>query len=343
MFGLDDVGAAQQALRGETGGEVLKGDLCAQLHGEKLCRQGGTDQQCQQVLVLCHQSGRLNALYPRAVDQGLRLIEIEGRDDAGVEALLDQPERSLPAFQGLAGEGQRFIVSRQGQITLGNCGNQADPGSAARFFGSEILFQRFLLEALHPAEEVEFVSADAESGAVLPADFRRTGAGKIGRQPLDAAGGAGVELGEEPGALDLVKGAVFLDIEGGDLEVAVVGQGEFDHFLQTGFDEKFPPGNLGHYFVGRRAGFRLVSRPTRPAGRDRCLRSFIARRQGTGRASKQDHAKRRTTETFTVFSCTNSWSVHVTIPPQYWQQVLLRAACIFSGQRAATPGQRRKE
>ncbi len=252
-------------------------------------------------------------------------MQIKGRDDAGIETLLDQAKRGLPTFQSLPGKGQHFLIRRQGQVTLGDSGNQADLRHPLRFFGGKILFQRLILEVSYPAEEVKLVKTDANAGAVLPKDFRRAGPGKIGRLPLHAAARTGIELRQEGGALNLVKSAVFIDIKGGDLEIAIVLQSEFDRTLQAGIKKKFPPGDFGHHWPGRCSG--LIGRSRRPTGRGRGFRTTVVRCQGAAGASQKNQDYRK-----------KSCFFHFTIPPRSCQQQAhLLPVYTFFGQRLATP------
>ena len=52
----------------------------------------------------------------------------------------------------LMAEGQLFAIGRQGRVAVDDCGDRTDLRGALGLFGSEVLFQRLILEAAHPAE-----------------------------------------------------------------------------------------------------------------------------------------------------------------------------------------------
>ena len=72
------------------------------------------------------------------------------------------------------------------------------------------------------------------------------GAEGVRRLPLKRAGGGGIDLRKEIGALDPVLGPGPLDVEDGDAQVAVVLQRQGDQLAQLRIDEELLPGDVGH-------------------------------------------------------------------------------------------------
>ena len=158
----------------------------------------------------------------------------------------------LLARQGILGELQPLPVGGQGQVGAGHLGHQADLDAAPRLLGGEVLLQRLVLQAAHPAEQVELVGADAEADVVLldrsrlPRSARRV-SGTRWMVPAPLA----FDRREQLGALDLVLRPGSLDVEGRDPQVAVVLQGQGDQLAQLRVDKELLPGDVGHCGLSR--------------------------------------------------------------------------------------------
>ena len=111
--------------------------------------------------------------------------------------------------------------------------------------------------------------------------------GEVFGYPLEGGGGIGIDLRQQIGALDLVLGPGPLDVEGGDPQVAVVLQGQGDQLLQLLVDKELLPGDVGHRFLLRLGGFRLVGRAAGPGCRNRRGRLLVFRGHG-GAAAKEE-------------------------------------------------------
>ena len=153
--------------------------------------------------------------------------------------------RRLLARQGVLGELQALPVGGQGQIAGGDLGDQADLHAAPGLLGGEELLQGLVLEAPHPAEQVELLGADAEADVVLLDGHRVPEPERVRRDPLTAAGGRGIDLGEELGAPDLVLGPGPLDVRGRPPAGRGCSPGPARSACATAVDEELLPGDVG--------------------------------------------------------------------------------------------------
>ena len=308
--------------------------------GQQIGRHRRADHQVQGVFVLGHQGGEAGDIHPCRIHAGLGLVEIEGGGDAGLEAALDKLVGGLLARQGILGELQPLTVGGQGQVGAGNLGNQADLHAAPRLLGGQELLQRLVLEAPHPAEQVQFVGADAEADIVLMDIHRQPRSRKVFGNTLEGAGGVGIDLREEIGALDLVLGPGPLDVQGRNAQVAVVLQGQGDQLPQLRVDKELLPGDVGHRLCGC-ARHLLVGRPLgQAAGTGAAGRVYFgamvahpARQSNAPRGRQRDIIIRRTF--FISVYLRSSWSRQPGLPRP--------VASPSSWRTAARSGQRKTE
>src|SRR5690606_5609041 len=90
----------------------------------------------------------------------------QARYGAQLVALDDQVVGRLLRVERGPGHLLGLTVGRQGQVGVGDLGNQAELGAALAFFLGEVLFQRCLAQVAHPAEEVELESRYAQGRGV---------------------------------------------------------------------------------------------------------------------------------------------------------------------------------
>jgi len=114
-------------------------------------------QQVQRVLVLCDLPDIGRAVGPRRLHSGARLRHVELSADTPVEAARGQVVGLLLSPQRILRQLQQFLVRQQRQIGVGNLGDQRNLGRDPRLIGREEAFQRRLLKASDPAEQVKLV------------------------------------------------------------------------------------------------------------------------------------------------------------------------------------------
>ena len=200
VLGLEDVGTAQQHVRGETRGEILqRRERCGEGWRQQFGRHRRSDHQVQGVFVLGHQGGVAGDFHPCRIDSGLGLVEVKSGGDPRFETAAGQLEGHLVIGQGLPGQRQPFAIGGQGQVVGGHLGDQADLHAAPRLFGCQVLLQGLLVEAAHPAEQVQLIGADGEIGPVLVNGLGAAVAAEIGRHPPPAPLADGVDLRQEIG------------------------------------------------------------------------------------------------------------------------------------------------
>ena len=219
-------GRRSSTSEGRPGVEILHGgEGFGKRLREQLGRNRGADHQVEGVFVLGHQGGVAGDIHPRRIHPGLRLPQIQLGRGPHLKAALDQLVGGLLGREGLLGQLQPLAVGGQIQVVGSHLGHQADLHGAPRLLGGEILLQGLVLQALHPAEQVEFIGADPEADAVLIDGFGLTGGREVsGIRCLLPAAVASI-LRKQIGALDLVLGPRPLDVEGRDPQVAVVRPG----------------------------------------------------------------------------------------------------------------------
>ena len=227
------------------------GERIGKRGGQKVGRHRGTDHQVQGVFILGHKGGEAGDVHPRRVDAGLGLVEIEGRRHPRLVASADELVGCLLARQGVLGEFQLFAVGGQRQVVCRNLGDQADLHAPPGLSGGEKLLQGLVLEASHPTEQVELVRADAEADSVLMEVHGKSRPGKVFRQALVGGRGAGIDLREQIGALDLVLGPGPLDVQRRHAQIAVIGQGQTDQLLQLRVNKKLLPRSVGCRLAGQ--------------------------------------------------------------------------------------------
>ena len=153
------------------------------------------------------------------------------------------------------------------------------------------------------------------------------------------SGGVGIDLGQQIGAPDLIQGLESLDVEGRNFKVAVVVPCQSDKFLQFVVAVKLLPLDIGHRFLFRIGRARRRGVSAGPDCRNRRGRLFIFRCHGSARGHGEYRTQKQT-EGHRMLQC----MFHVSGPPQQSVlQVLRCEVCIFSGQRAAIPAQRKME
>jgi hypothetical protein len=178
-------------------------------------------------------------------------------------------------LQRLLGERALLVEGALAEVLRYHLGDQRQVGRPLRLLGRQVLLERRRLEAAHAAPEVDLVAADADADAVGRARV------VLGAAPLDA--GAGAHRRQQRAALDAVLRLHQLDVEGGDPEVAVVGQREADQPLQARIGEDLAPAAVG----GGRAGAGGVGE----LGGDRRRRSLVFRGERAGRQAEGDRRR----------------------------------------------------
>src|SRR5512133_1032456 len=177
------------------------------------------------------------------------------------------------------------MISGQYQIANGNLGNQADLHAAPGLFGGKVLLQGLVLKAAYPPEKINFIRTDTQADTVLINSCSTAAAGEGFGDSLEVCSGGGVNLRQEVGALYLILCPGTLDIEGRHPQVAVVFQGQGNQLAQLWIDKELLPGNLGHRFLLRFAGLRLIGRSSGPSTRNR--RDWLGIFRGHGAASAE--------------------------------------------------------
>ena len=271
--------------------------------GQKVGRDRGTDHQGQGVFILGHEGGEAGDVHPRRVDAGLGLMEIQRGRHPCLIAAADELVGCLLARQGVLGEFQPFAVGGQGQVVCRNLGDQADLHAPPGLSGGEKLLQGLVLEAPHPAEQVEFIGAHAEADIVLMDVHGESRPGKVFRQTLVGGGGVGIDLREQIGALDLVLGPGPLYVQRCHAQVAVIGQGQTDQLLQLRVNKKLAPLQVCGCRLAAQGGAVLVGRAGGPGGGNRRFRPGIFRR----------HAATGQTGDTNAYDCNSA--DHVRAPP----------------------------
>ena len=134
-----------------------------------------------------------------------------------------------------------------------------------------------LAEAANPAEQVQFVRADAQGGGVLAADLWVAGGRQFPRQTLTTAAAVGTHGRQQFGALDTVLGAVGVDVQRRHTQVEVVLQGGLDQLLQRRVAEKLAPALFAGGLLGH--GIGPVGRALRPLRGNAGRRLLVIRDQ----------------------------------------------------------------
>ncbi|MNT64799.1 hypothetical protein D3C72_2027290 [compost metagenome] len=94
---------------------------------------------------------------------------------------------------------------------------------------------------------------------------------------MAAAIAIGADCREQIGPLDAVLRPVGIDVQGRDLEVAVVDQRGLDQLLQRRVLEELTPALLGGGHIRRLS--RRIGRALRPLRGHRCVRGLVVRDQ----------------------------------------------------------------
>lgn len=132
---------------------------------------------------------------PRRLHGGLRLGHGKTGGAAQGVAALGQFVGRLLAAQGLLGQVQALVVSRQGQPGRGHFRHQTDLGAAPGFGQRQVVFQRFVLKVLHPPEHIQLVAAQTQLRTVLMTGTRRAAAGHRAWCATVCATDAGIDGG----------------------------------------------------------------------------------------------------------------------------------------------------
>jgi hypothetical protein len=196
------------------------------------------------------------------------------RARAGFEAAAGEADRGFPRGQGLADHRQLVLVGGERRIGAGGLGDQADLHRAAVLLHREEGLQGRRGKAAHPSEQVELEGGQAHRGAVLLHMQGLARARDAGWRARAYALADGVDRRQQLGALDAVEGPRPLHLGHGDVQVAVLAQGQGDQGLQLGLDHHLAPRQVAR----RRSGGR--GRRRRPGVLDRQGGALVGGGQG---------------------------------------------------------------
>ncbi len=213
-------GRRSSSSEGRPGGDV-DGDLLRveRQRRRQVRRQPLADEQPERVLVERSLAQRLGQRGLGAFELRLGLAIVELRARAVVEAQLGEPGRVFARRQRVARDAQLLVVGDERQIAVGDRCDEADLHRLARLGGREVLRQRGVAQVMDAAEQVELVAGDGEADGVDVGDCRcRSAALEAGRTDADRR--------QLVGAANLIERSRLLDVEDGDAQVAVVGEGE---------------------------------------------------------------------------------------------------------------------
>ncbi|MNC43086.1 hypothetical protein D3C75_919310 [compost metagenome] len=99
------------------------------------------------------------------------------------------------------------------QISLADFGDQCDLRCTGGFFGGQVLLQRGVTEALHPAEQIQLVFRQRQADLIVAGNSRPAVVSQIRRQALTIARCVGIQPRYSVGALDAVLRPGLLDIQ----------------------------------------------------------------------------------------------------------------------------------
>ena len=203
----------------------------------------------------------------RRGQQGLHLGQFQLRDRADLVAAGEDALRLLPGFHRTPCPRQAFIQFAQADVAVGYLRHQGQFGRQVARFGGQPLLQCRLLEVAHPPPQVQLPAAQAHFGAVLGTHGRHAGGVEVAGYPCPRTLCGQAQVRELVGALDPERRACLVAAQGGDAQVAVVGQGGLHQLLQQRIGEVAAPGRQRR----RRRGRRDRGRPVRRHRRRGCL------------------------------------------------------------------------
>ena len=187
----------------------------------------------------------------RPVQQGLGLLEVEDPGHTAIQPGLHQLAGILPRDHGAFGDFEVNVEAPQGEIGLGDLGDEADHHALPDILGREQLGLRSLGGAAEFSPEVQ-----------LPAEGKARGRckilrrGRFGPTAPHIAGVGGVGLGIQPGVLIgsgyRELGLGLEDARHRNAEVVVCLQGLPDQRLEVRIPKELPPGKVGEGAQGRR-------------------------------------------------------------------------------------------
>ncbi|MCY1172553.1 hypothetical protein D9M73_126890 [compost metagenome] len=285
VLGLENVRAPLQQVRWQTGRYVAEQLGIERLACGQVVRQAGAKQQHQKVAVLGDQALVLGQLRLGVFDRGTRLAEVQRRSDADFITARCQLVAFFEGLQGFLGQLVLLLVGLPGEVGIGDTGDQADLCGATGFFARQVDLQGLLAQAANAAEQVDFISTDAQGCRILAGDCRLLGLGHVGWHPLACTAAIGRHRREQVRTLDAVLRPVGIDVQRRDAQIAVVGQGGLDQLLQGRVMEKLTPALLGCRDA-RQLG-RLVGRAGWPLRGYRRFRALVVRYQRTAAQNKR--------------------------------------------------------
>jgi hypothetical protein len=148
------------------------------------------------------------------------------------------------AVAGFLGQPQQLAIRDQREPGIRDLRDQQQLRGVAVLLDGEVFLERGMAQAAHAAEQIQLEGRRGQAGGIDPRQLALARGRNRGRQALVVGRAAGVDGRHEIGALDAILRAGRFDVQRGDAQIAVVGEGARDEPLQLGVGKEFLPADF---------------------------------------------------------------------------------------------------